>query len=271
MATGPGVGADRPGHDQHGRGERAPPGVRRPADLDRHPDMMSGETMRWCPSSASSTRLAGGAPGDGALLRRDRCGLRLQAGDGTGRRGVGVRRSAGCLRGLRAGGRAARLRCRAAPRRRPGRDQADVGGPRGARAGRGRRAAGPPRGADRGRRPARGGAGHQQHPHRAVGLYESHGYRRVPDYNGNPDADVWFARSLRWGERRPRGTGARVPPARPSRCRRAPAGGPGEARRWPGRPPAAAVVGAGPRGPSAPRPPVVGPARPATRRAGAPG
>jgi ribosomal protein S18 acetylase RimI-like enzyme len=30
----------------------------------------------------------------------------------------------------------------------------------------------------------------------AVGLYESRGYRRVPDYNGNPDADVWFAKPL---------------------------------------------------------------------------
>ncbi len=30
----------------------------------------------------------------------------------------------------------------------------------------------------------------------AVSLYESSGYRSVPDYNGNPDADVWFARSL---------------------------------------------------------------------------
>ncbi|WP_432477414.1 GNAT family N-acetyltransferase [Nocardioides sp. GXQ0305] len=30
----------------------------------------------------------------------------------------------------------------------------------------------------------------------AVGLYESRGYRRVPDYNGNTDADVWFAKSL---------------------------------------------------------------------------
>jgi ribosomal protein S18 acetylase RimI-like enzyme len=30
----------------------------------------------------------------------------------------------------------------------------------------------------------------------AVGLYESRGYRRVGDYNGNPDADVWFAKSL---------------------------------------------------------------------------
>ena len=30
----------------------------------------------------------------------------------------------------------------------------------------------------------------------AVGLYESRGYRRVPDYNGNADADVWFAKGL---------------------------------------------------------------------------
>ena len=30
----------------------------------------------------------------------------------------------------------------------------------------------------------------------AVGLYESRGYRRVPDYNGNVDADVWFAKDL---------------------------------------------------------------------------
>ena len=32
---------------------------------------------------------------------------------------------------------------------------------------------------------------------RAVGLYESRGYDRVADYNGNVDADVWFAKSLR--------------------------------------------------------------------------
>lgn len=38
----------------------------------------------------------------------------------------------------------------------------------------------------------------------AVGLYESRGYRRVPDYNGNADADVWFAKSLD-GSRRPAG------------------------------------------------------------------
>lgn len=31
----------------------------------------------------------------------------------------------------------------------------------------------------------------------AVSLYESSGYRRVPDYNGNADADVWFAKTLR--------------------------------------------------------------------------
>ena len=30
----------------------------------------------------------------------------------------------------------------------------------------------------------------------AVSLYESSGYRPVPDYNGNADADVWFAKSL---------------------------------------------------------------------------
>jgi ribosomal protein S18 acetylase RimI-like enzyme len=30
----------------------------------------------------------------------------------------------------------------------------------------------------------------------AVALYESSGYRRVPDYNGNPDADVWFSKHL---------------------------------------------------------------------------
>jgi len=30
----------------------------------------------------------------------------------------------------------------------------------------------------------------------AVRLYESRGYRRVADYNGNADADVWFAKSL---------------------------------------------------------------------------
>lgn len=30
----------------------------------------------------------------------------------------------------------------------------------------------------------------------AVGLYESRGYVRVPDYNANPDADVWFAKPL---------------------------------------------------------------------------
>ena len=30
----------------------------------------------------------------------------------------------------------------------------------------------------------------------AVSLYKSSGYRAVPDYNGNPDADVWFAKRL---------------------------------------------------------------------------
>ena len=30
----------------------------------------------------------------------------------------------------------------------------------------------------------------------AVSLYESSGYRSVPDYNGNADADVWFAKPL---------------------------------------------------------------------------
>ncbi len=30
----------------------------------------------------------------------------------------------------------------------------------------------------------------------AVRLYESSGYRQVPDYNGNADADVWFAKDL---------------------------------------------------------------------------
>lgn len=30
----------------------------------------------------------------------------------------------------------------------------------------------------------------------AVSLYESSGYRSVPDYNGNADADVWFAKTL---------------------------------------------------------------------------
>lgn len=30
----------------------------------------------------------------------------------------------------------------------------------------------------------------------AVALYTSSGYRPVPDYNGNPDADVWFAKQL---------------------------------------------------------------------------
>lgn len=30
----------------------------------------------------------------------------------------------------------------------------------------------------------------------AVSLYESSGYRQVPDYNGNPDADVWFEKDL---------------------------------------------------------------------------
>ncbi|HEX6151051.1 GNAT family N-acetyltransferase [Nocardioides sp.] len=34
---------------------------------------------------------------------------------------------------------------------------------------------------------------------KAVGLYESRGYRRVPDYNGNADADVWFSKELGTG------------------------------------------------------------------------
>jgi ribosomal protein S18 acetylase RimI-like enzyme len=35
----------------------------------------------------------------------------------------------------------------------------------------------------------------------AVGLYESRGYERVPDYNGNADADVWFSKPLVGGRR----------------------------------------------------------------------
>jgi len=31
---------------------------------------------------------------------------------------------------------------------------------------------------------------------KAVRLYESRGYSRVPDYNGNSDADVWFGKTL---------------------------------------------------------------------------
>jgi hypothetical protein len=34
-----------------------------------------------------------------------------------------------------------------------------------------------------------------------VGLYESSGYERVPDYNGNADADVWFSKPLVGGRR----------------------------------------------------------------------
>lgn len=30
----------------------------------------------------------------------------------------------------------------------------------------------------------------------AVGLYRAAGYREVPDYNGNPKADLWFERQL---------------------------------------------------------------------------
>lgn len=33
----------------------------------------------------------------------------------------------------------------------------------------------------------------------AVRLYETSGYSRVPDYNGNPDATVWFAKRLSAG------------------------------------------------------------------------
>jgi len=36
---------------------------------------------------------------------------------------------------------------------------------------------------------------------KAVGLYESRGYARVPDYNGNTDADVWFSKPLASGRR----------------------------------------------------------------------
>lgn len=35
----------------------------------------------------------------------------------------------------------------------------------------------------------------------AVGLYEAQGYVRVPDYNGNADADVWFSKPLVGGLR----------------------------------------------------------------------
>jgi GNAT superfamily N-acetyltransferase len=30
----------------------------------------------------------------------------------------------------------------------------------------------------------------------AVGLYQAYGFREIPDYNGNPRADVWMERSL---------------------------------------------------------------------------
>ena len=30
----------------------------------------------------------------------------------------------------------------------------------------------------------------------AIGLYRAAGYRQVPDYNGNPKADLWFEREL---------------------------------------------------------------------------
>ena len=30
----------------------------------------------------------------------------------------------------------------------------------------------------------------------AIGLYRAAGYRKVPDYNGNPKASLWFERSL---------------------------------------------------------------------------
>ena len=30
----------------------------------------------------------------------------------------------------------------------------------------------------------------------ALALYRSAGYREVPDYNGNPKADIWFERQL---------------------------------------------------------------------------
>lgn len=33
----------------------------------------------------------------------------------------------------------------------------------------------------------------------AVALYTSSGYVPVPDYNGNPDANAWFAKSLELG------------------------------------------------------------------------
>lgn len=34
---------------------------------------------------------------------------------------------------------------------------------------------------------------------RAVALYGRHGYRQVPAYNDNPDADLWFRKELRDG------------------------------------------------------------------------
>ncbi len=32
--------------------------------------------------------------------------------------------------------------------------------------------------------------------HEAIGLYAAAGYREVPDYNGNPKADLWLERAL---------------------------------------------------------------------------
>ena len=149
--------------------------------------------------------------------------------------------------------RAGRMRRAQVPRRRPGRDQADVGRARRPRA----RARPPaPRPSWRRTRRPQGVRTLRLETNRAldeaIGLYRAAGYREVPAFNDEPYAHHWFEKTLdpgpgraappRGGERRPR-----VPPG--LTARRVPP------RRRPASPPAA------PPGPAA-RP------RPGTRAAG---
>ena len=201
VAAGPGVGAERAGHDQDGRRERTPAGVRRASYLDRHgrhddtrlgcDDGVHGAVPRRRPG------VAGGAAGDAALLRRDRRGVRVRDRDGAGRRRDGVRPAPRPVRGL------------AGPTRRRARAAACSSST--TTAARSSGCGSLPRSAARawprallahleeliraaGRQRALLDTNSTLAP--AVGLYESRGYRRVPDYNGNADADVWFAKDL---------------------------------------------------------------------------
>ena len=82
------------------------------------------------------------------------------------------------------------------PRRRAGRDQADVGGADGTRNGPGRAAARRARTAGRRARGADRAAGDQPDAHRGDRDVPARGYREVPAFNDEPYAHHWFEKQL---------------------------------------------------------------------------